>query len=187
MYVINVHLLFFYSKMQSSSLEKCSLPFRLSGVKGPAVKSNTVVPLKQNKEKPAVMSHKQVCSRCDCSLAGMEQQDLDVGIFMSNAAEQTGSGHENFPKLLHQHRGDMGNKICIFRASVKFSVLVILFVMKYKWEIAAECGRLYLPLCVINKHFKAPSCQCTEQMCHAATDCINQPPLPHLICLICTG
>lgn len=59
------------------------------------------------------MSHKQVCSRCDCSLARMEQQDLDVGIFMTNLAGKTGSGHENFPKLLHQHCGDLVVKICI--------------------------------------------------------------------------
>lgn len=128
------------------------------------------------------MSHKRVC---DCSFNQMEQQDLDVGVFMPNLAGKTRGGRGNFPKLLHQHRGDMGSKNLHFRAT-----LVILFVMKYEWEIAPECDIFSLLPFISSSHsshFKAPSCQCTEQMCHAATDCINQPPLPHLICLICTG
>lgn len=77
------------------------------------------------------MSHKRVC---DCSFNRMEQQDLDVGVFMPNLAGKTRGGRGNFPKLLHQHRGDMGSKNLHFRAT-----LVILFVMKYEWEIAPEC------------------------------------------------
>lgn len=136
------------------------------------------------KNKTVVMSHKRVCSHCDCSLARMEQQDLDVGIFMSNLAGKTGSGHENFPKLLHQHCGDIGSKNLHFGASVKFWTLVILFVMKYEWEIAPECDISsllpFISSSLCDKHFKALSCQRTEQMCHATTDCINLPPLTHL-------
>lgn len=33
---------------------------------------------------------------------------------------------------------------------------------------------VYLYFSLSDKHFKVSSCQRTEQMCHAATDCINQ-------------
>lgn len=178
-------------------MEKCSNPFRLSRVNGLAVKSNTAAPLERDRKNKQTKKNLLSChiSRfaaiaivrslgwnnriwmlaflCRISL---EKQAVDMKTSQSFFISTAVTWHKN----LH------------FRAPVKFRMLVILFVMKYEWEIHPNVTflvdyHLYLSLCVINKHFEAPSCQRTEQMCHAATDCINLPSLPHLICLICTG
>lgn len=72
--ISNEHLLCFYSKTQPSSAE-CSKPFRLLRVNGLAVKSNTVVPLKNGCHvTSAGLQPLQLFSP-----AQMEQRDLNVG------------------------------------------------------------------------------------------------------------
>lgn len=174
--------------MQPSSVE-CSKPFRLLRVNGLAVKSNTVVPLKNG---------------CHVTSAGLQPLQLFSPAQMEQRGpgcwhlirpmrlEKQASGHKNLPKLLHQHRGDTGRKILHFRASVKVWKLVILFVMKYKW---GNCTRMWnfwfittsIILSVWQTNIFRPNHVSTQNKCVTLLQTINLPPLPHLRCLICAG